>query len=177
MKYYLISWCLGKVPKIEIDSERFLALQDARNILIGALAIEEKYDLLFSNYLELEKDCLNYATECMVKGSLGYDEITKARQSINRRLVNLLTSTRLYTDHIQQNIKLCIAQDSNFKVKKLMAKQYDENFSYRFMEALRNYVQHCGLAIHYFSTPIRWTSQDNSGELEFRINFFRKKKY
>lgn len=172
LKYCLKVWGIGKIPEIEIDSDRYDALQDARNVLSGALAIEEKYDLLFSNYLELEKEALNYATECMVKGSLGYDGFAMARQSINRRIVNLLTSTRLYIDHIQQNIKLCIEKDSEFDVKSSMSAQYDENFSYRFMEALRNYVQHCGLAIHSVSTPTRWTSQDDDGELEFGLNVF-----
>ncbi|QVL43787.1 MAG: hypothetical protein KFB92_04095 [Alcanivorax sp.] len=167
-----MQWAVGKVPEIEIDSDRYDALQNARSILIGALAIEEKYDLLFSNYLELEKECLSYATECMVKGSLGYAGFATARQSINRRIVNLLTSTRLYIDHIQQNIKLCIEEESAFNVKSLMSEQYDNNFSYRFMEALRNYVQHCGLAIHRVSTPTRWTSQNDDGELEFGLNVF-----
>ena len=168
-------WAIGKVPEIEIDSDRYDALQSARSVLIGALAIEEKYDLLFSNYLDLEKECLNYATECMVKGSLGYEGFAKARRSINRRIVNLLTSTRLYIDHIQQNIKLCVQKESAIDVKSLMSKQYDENFSYRFMEALRNYVQHCGLAIHQVSTPTRWTSQDDDGELEFGLNVFSER--
>lgn len=160
------------MPEIEIDSDRYDALQDARNVLFGALAIEEKYDLLFSNYLELEKEALNYATESMVKGSLWYDGFAIATQSINRRIVNLLTSTRLYIDHIPQNIKLCIEKGSEFDVKSSMSFQYDENFSYRFMEALRNYVQHCGLAIHSVSTPTRWTSQDGDGELEFGLHVF-----
>ncbi len=169
-----MQWVIGQAPEITIDSDRYEALKKARNILTGALAIEEKYDLLFSNYLELETECLNYTTECMVKGSLGYEGVATARQSINRRIVNLLTSTRLYIDHIQQNIKLCI-DESDFDVKKLMSEQYDKNFSYRFMEALRNYVQHCGLAIHRVSTPTRWTSQDDEGELEFGLNVFTEK--
>lgn len=168
-------WALGKPPEIEIDSERYSALRNARNLLISALAIEEKYDLLFSNYLELEKECLNYATECMVQGSLGYGGFALARQSINRRIVNLLTSTRLYVDHVQQNIKICIGDDSNFDAKILMSEQYDKNFSYRFMEALRNYVQHCGLAIHRVSTPTRWTSNDDNRELEFGFNVFAER--
>ena len=168
-------WAIGKVPEIEIDADRYLALHNARSVLIGALAIEEKYDLLFSNYLELEKECLNYATECMVKGSLGYEGFATARQSINRRIVNLLTSTRLYIDHIQQNIKLCIEKESDFDVKNLISEQYDKNFSYRFMEALRNHVQHCGLAIHRVSTSTRWTSKDDNGELEFGLNVFSER--
>lgn len=172
MKYCLKVCAIGKMPEIEIDSGRYDALQDARNVLFGALAIEEKYDLLFSNYLELEKEALNYAIESMVKGSLWYDGFAMATQSINRRIVNLLTSTRLYIDHIQQNIKLCIEKDSEFDIKNSMSFQYDENFSYRFMEALRNHVQHCGLAIHSVSTPTRWTSQDNDGELEFGLHVF-----
>lgn len=42
-----MQWAVGKVPEIEIDSDRYDDLQNARSILIGALAIEEKYDLYF----------------------------------------------------------------------------------------------------------------------------------
>lgn len=164
MKYCLMAWLLGDVPEIEIDAQKFNSLLKARKALEGALAIEEKYDLLFSNYLDLEREGLHYATECMVKGSLGHEGFADAIQSINRRVVNLLTSARLYIDHVQQNIKLCV---NNTNIKSLFSEQYDSVFEYRFMEALRNYVQHCGLSVHKVTTPMKWTSQDESAQLEF----------
>jgi|TARA_R100001224_G_scaffold33244_2_gene18684 hypothetical protein len=159
-----MAWLLGDVPEIEIDAQKFNSLLKARKVLEGALAIEEKYDLLFSNYLDLEREGLHYATECMVKGSLGHVGFADAIQSINRRVVNLLTSARLYIDHVQQNIKLCV---NNENIKSLFSEQYDSVFEYRFMEALRNYVQHCGLSVHKVTTPMKWTSQDESAQLEF----------
>lgn len=172
MKYCLMACRIGEVPEIEIDSTRFKALKKARETLIGALSIEEKYDLLFSNYIDLERECLNYATESMVKGLLSYEGFSDARQNINRKIVNFLTSARLYVDHIQKNIKSCLDDSSGFNVKAVMSKQYDKNFSYRFMEALRNYVQHSGLAIHYISTPTRWVEEREERCLEFRIKVF-----
>ena len=177
MEYCLAAYLTGSKIEISIDEDRFNNIKSAREKLISALAIEEKYDLLFSNYMDLEKECLSYAMESMVQNFLDYDGYAKARQDVNRRVVNLLTSTRLYVDHIPQNIDPFISNETIKKdeVKRLFSIEYDKNFSYRFMEALRNYVQHCGLAIHSISTPSRWTSHEGNGELEFGFNVFSTK--
>lgn len=44
------------------------------------------------------------------------------------------------------------------------------------MEALRNYVQHLGLAVHSTSLGGKWTSLEGDGELEFKIRLFTHKK-
>lgn len=164
MRYCLTDWFLGDVPRIEIDAHRFNTLLKSRKALEGAYAIEEKYDLLLSNYLDLERAGLHYATEWMVKGSLGHDGFADATQSINRRVVNLLTSARLYVDHVKQNIKLCV---DNANIDRLFSEQYNRVFEYRFMDALRNHAQHCGLPVHNVTTPMIWTSEDENAQLEF----------
>lgn len=112
------------------------------------MAIEENYELLLSNYLDLEKECLNVAVDYMVRTSTDYTDLFNIRLAFNRRIVNLLTSTRLYKDQIQKYIGACTPNDKNIlkRVKKLFSDEED-CFEYRFMEALRNHVQHSGLAV------------------------------
>jgi hypothetical protein len=54
--------------------------------------------------------------------------------------------------------------------KKLFRKEYDGSFESRFMEALRNHVQHRGIPVHSTTLPGKWTSFDENGELEFSLN-------
>jgi len=59
MRYSLRKGVLDKVPEIEITEKEYDAFSQARNILLNALAIEEKYDILIANYLDFEKEILD----------------------------------------------------------------------------------------------------------------------
>ena len=175
MKYTIRVWALDDTyPDLDIDEDKFNNLKQARHCLSAALAIEEKYELLLSNYLDLEKECLNATLDYMVRSSTDYSGFFDIRLAFNRRVVNLLTSTKLYIDQIQQHVKSCIPDrpDIGNDIEALFSAEYDEYFEYRFMEALRNYVQHRGLAVHSTSLGEKWTSQEEDGELEFKTRLF-----
>ncbi len=137
----------------------------------NALAIEEKYEIVVTNYLDFEKQILDTTTSYMVRENLDYSDFFDVRLGFNIRLVNLLTAVRLYADQLSQNVQNCIPSDPNAKnvVKKLFSKEYDENKEYRFMEALRNYVQHKGLPIHMIRQGGRWTDSKSDGYLEYSM--------
>jgi hypothetical protein len=175
--YKIQVWALGSHPEIKIDELMFGQLKQARRCLSGILAIEEKYELLLSNFLDLETECLNITCINMISSSTSYNGFFDIRLALNRRIVNLLTSTRLYIDQIQRHVKACKPDDEAIikKVKSLLSTEYDSHFEYRFMEALRNYVQHCGLAVHSTSLGGGWTSHEDDGELEFKTRIFTHK--
>jgi hypothetical protein len=177
IKYTLRKMVLSSNFDLDINESEYLQLKSSRNCLLGALALEEKYDLLISNFLELEKECLSITCEQMVRDSDDYSDLFDIKIRLNRRVVNLLTSCRLYVDHLSQHVKACIPENSNFEtVKSLFSKEYDECFEYRFMEALRNHVQHRGLAVHSVTLDHAWTSTDKkTGELEHKTSFFALK--
>ena len=161
--------------ELEINEPEYLKLKSSRDCLSGAFALEEKYDLLISNFLELEKECIDITCENMLKNNGSYLDFFDIRARLNRRVVNLLTASRLYMDHLDQHIKLCLLEKDE-DVKTLFSLQYDGCFEYRFMEALRNYVQHRGLAIHSSSLGGSWTSKDKkNGELEYKTCIFTHK--
>lgn len=177
MYYQLRIHAMGKYPEIEIDEAKFCSIVEARNILLAAMAIEEKYDLLIRNYIELEKEVLNAASESMIYRDCDYSKSFDVRLLFNQRIVNLLTSSRLYIDQIQQHIRTCLPNDLDAlsNVKGFFSKEYDNHFEYQFMEALRNFVQHRGLAVHSTNHLSRWTSQEDDGRMEFRIKLFTNK--
>jgi hypothetical protein len=77
----------------------------------------------------------------------------------------------LYVDQVNQNIRECIPDvtDSKDAVKSLFSDKYDNHKEYRFMETLRNYVQHRGLPVHHTQFGSRWTSLDDDGLMEFSM--------
>jgi hypothetical protein len=85
----------------------------------------------------------------------------------------LLTSARLYIDQVGQHVTECLPLRSDAKtvVQNLFATEYDAHFEYKFMEALRNYVQHRGLPVQWASSGSRWTDDPRSAEamLEYSI--------
>ena len=79
MKYFLRLNTLGDCPELPIDSERFLLLKNARRILSEAFSIEEEYEMIIYNYIELEKKSINTSISNMVRNYRGYFDSFDAR--------------------------------------------------------------------------------------------------
>lgn len=71
---------------------------------------------------------------------------------INRLVLNLLASMRMYIDHVETTISRRHGKESpQFAAfKRVAGEVYDREFAYRFISQLRNYAQHCGLPIDIF---------------------------
>lgn len=177
MRYVLRKAVLGKVPEIEITEENYLALRNAREVLANALAIEEKYEILICNYLEFEKQILNDTAYYMVRSITGYADFFDVRLALNVRLVNFLTSARLYIDQLKRHVRGCVPDLKEEIMKALFSKEYDANPEYRFMEALRNHVQHRGLPIHWVSQGGSWTEVGENGVLEYSTEFASRRSF
>lgn len=177
MTYILRKAVLDLVPEIEISSADFSALKAARETLIEAFAIEEKYEIVISNYLTLEKRLLEIAATNAVRDTLSYGEFFETRSALNIGLVNLLTGTRLYLDQLPQHVAACVADNEGIGelVRKRCSEEYDKSFEYRFMEALRNHVQHRGIPIHSIQQNGGWTSFDEYRQMEFSIRILANK--
>jgi len=69
----------------------------------------------------------------------------------NRHVLNVLTSFRMYLDHLETDIKRAFGADSREteSFQKACVHEYDSNPSYGFVYKLRNYTQHCGLPVAY----------------------------
>jgi hypothetical protein len=155
MQYMLRALVVGAAPEIKISAADFDALHAAHVALTAGGAIEEKFEILLSNYLDLEKAAVNLTTEQMVRGEISYPRLFETRMALNRMLVNLLTTTKLYLDHLPHHANEIIGKARQGEVEALARQEYDADFRYRFMEALRNYVQHRGFPAHGISFPRR----------------------
>lgn len=179
MSSYLRQNVIGRVPELPISDEQYEAVVDARAILTSAFTIEESYDLLIGNYVEVEQELLAATATNAVRDLNGYHDFFELRSTINRRVVNLLTATRLYLDQTPQRLSDCATapEGARSEFKQRTRDHYDSKFGYRFLEALRNHVQHCGLAVHRLSLNKKWIGEGENRELELSIQPFTEKCY
>ena len=147
--YVLTRRVLARQPEIAIDARRYVALSEATKIQRAALEIEEKFDLVVANYEELEREILTLTLTHAVRGDSALASMSSARLLLARRLVNLLTTCRLYYDQVMHSVSRSPAQlgCTREQANEVFSDQYDGNLAYRIMEALRNHIQHRTLAI------------------------------
>ncbi len=161
-----VQYCLYDVKatstRLIIKKNEYDELVNAKSKLQAFLYIEEKLNIVLENYLELEQELLNISFSNLVTPftNIKWEQYVNEIHKINRRIINLLTTTRMYLDHIGHDIKQISNKiDIEVMLKKLKSEEYDSKLGYRVMEALRNYVQHRGLPIHVISHK-----QSNDGE-------------
>lgn len=168
--YYLQPAVLAPPPSLRITKKEFEGLVDARKKLVAGFPIEENFDLLIGNYLELEQTSLFLAASDMVRHRASYQEFFEVRSELNRRAINLLTTARLYVDQIQQRVFDC--GHEKLPIKAALSERYDANFEYRFMEALRNHVQHNGSAVHSLALGGKWLPKGKRERMEYVVTSY-----
>jgi hypothetical protein len=150
MRYAITKLVLFSKQFVDISESDYQHIKVARYKLIEALNIEEKWELVVENYREFEMEILKSSTSYMLFSYYEYSPLVNELNKINRRLINLLTACRLYVDQIIHQISNIygISSLQGELIRKQMVDEYESEISYRFMEALRNHVQHRGFPIH-----------------------------
>lgn len=179
MRYFLRIHASGRFPEVVLTKEEFLAISNARNVLSSALAVEETYEIVISNYFALELKLLETATRQMVREHTRYHDIFETRLALNICLVNVLTAVRLYVDQLNQNVRECVPKKNDIidVIKALFSKEYDAKSDYRFLDALRNFVQHRGLPAHFILIHASVVPPEEDGHIEFSIEFASMREY
>jgi hypothetical protein len=175
MEYFLMRAVLGSSTKLEISQQTYERIKTARQILAAALALEETYDLLVGNYIELETSALGLAAKCMMQTPHRYDEMFELTAEMNRRAVNFLTTAKMFIDQLLQRVGACGGDKASAKAE--TSKHYDILFEYRFMEALRNHVQHSGSAIHSLSFGGRWGPPGKKEKMIFATEVLTQRRF
>ncbi len=140
---------LGEDLFVELTPEDYESVLEARRKSHIVLAVEEKLTLVLENYVEFESELLAATQKQLVFANYDWSAFMSQLYTFNRRLMNLLTVSRAYLDHIQHDLNTLYGRGSPQadSIIKQKSAQYDSLLGYRVMEALRNYVQHRGLPI------------------------------
>ncbi len=154
----------------ELAPERYRSIIAAKNAYTLAAGLEEKVTLVLDNYGEFDAELLRLADEAKKLLAPETDLISRMRARVltNRRIVNLLTACRLYLDQSSHTISALFGDKSDeFKAaKQRESAAYDSNLSYRFMDELRNQVQHRSFPVQCLS----FTHHQEMGNLQFTVN-------
>ena len=140
----------------EITKSEFDEVQSANAGLQLLLALEEKLDLVLANYLEYERELLRLALDHLVWGASKWSTHRAARHAVNLRIINFLSTTRLYLDQVSHDLVALFGKDSaeTQEVEAARRAEYDSSLAFRVLEALRNHVQHRAMAVHELAFPI-----------------------
>lgn len=169
--YFLARRVLGKPFRLPISEERFEALKQAWANLKHLAHIEEEWDAVVQNYVELEKSLLDAALRDMLISDKDYFLFQESRLRFGVRLSNLLSSCKAYLDHTPHHLGLLVPQRNYGAEFKTLAKaEYDRRFGYRLIEALRAYSQHRGLPVHGSRYDSAWVEGGDEGMLRFSVS-------
>jgi hypothetical protein len=145
MRYFLSS----TAGQIEIDETEYFSIAFARSNLFEELFIEDNFDFVLENYYEFENELLNSSLRMMIQNILEYQSMSEINSRVCRRLANFFSACRMYLDHSEHHISRIHNKTSDFQAQIRIIKEfnYDNCLSYRFIENMRNFVQHRGLPI------------------------------
>jgi hypothetical protein len=153
MRYELTILLLGQYKPVALSQERFEAIKTAQKSLFVLLGIEEKLNVLMDNYEEFELELFSQNLHYMLFLDSNWTSFTTDLHTLNRRIANLLTSSRLYIDQVRHELSSLFGKDSNeFKqFSQACSQEYDGYAGYRVMEQLRNIMQHQTPPLHNLS--------------------------
>jgi hypothetical protein len=156
-RYVLCRLAVGAPGQIDISEAEFLNLKNDVKALVEVAGAEEKFAAFIDNYFEFEQGLLQEALHSMIYNDYLLEDPVKPKNTVNRRLLNLLTTVKLYLDSYPQHAKsLLPVGDGLEDLKEAPSRAYDRSLGYRVMEALRNYGQHESFPIHGWTVHHWW---------------------
>ncbi len=150
MQYGITRLVLGCKQFVELTRDEYNAAKQAKASLLIALGIEEKFNLVLENYAEFELELQRLTTRHLIFQDRDWSSAMDDLYAINRRLVNLMSTGRLYIDQAKRDTSRLFGSDSEQceELKAAFAEQYDTHLGYRVFETLRNHVLHRSLPVH-----------------------------
>lgn len=165
MEYQIVGISAHGRPSIPISKTEYEILRKARSGLNTILAFEETFDALMGNYADLESAILETALSAMLfREHEEALDIYIARSLVARRVLNFLSSARLYRDSYPAHVARIFGRRSDV-TRRLTASLSDLKTSsraYRFIDALRNNSQHSELPVHGISFNFARAEEDSS---------------
>ncbi len=172
MDYGLARQVLNYKGFVQITEPEFWEIKAAKDGLLEALFIEEKFDLVIENLLELESTMLNSAVRGAYLHNQDWESYQDERGLLNRRLINLLTAARIYIHHVKHHVKKVFLDAHDMgaapDLKSLFSREYDARLGFRAGEALRNFVQHRGFPVHGITFETRRMDRTEEGISDLR---------
>lgn len=139
---------------IEISENDFEKILKAKNIVIGLISIELKFNIIFECYRRLEIEMFEMAFDFSIKNDFSRKSNSELVIKLNQNLLSFLTAVRAYHDQRPQDLAVFSTAESPWadQANNVFHRIFNLIFEYRVMEALRNHAQHNRLPIEKFYT-------------------------
>ncbi len=132
-----------------LEEEEFAFYEDA---CIELLSFDRWVALRFIYQVNGESFTRDLAEALAPKNQLiGHEAMGTVLSKLNLGLINYLTAMRLVLDHTETRLNRKFGESSSeFNIfKEATSFEFDNSFEYRFINKLRNFVQHCGLPLNH----------------------------
>lgn len=122
----------------------------ARRNLLDTAFLEEKFDIVMENFNEYEECLLSLASQANIFRNISTERFNQNRSLLDRRIINLLASSSMYTDQAKVFFKKVFGKKSKelLSLESHMEAIRVENLGFRVCEYLRNYTQHYNIPIN-----------------------------
>jgi hypothetical protein len=184
---HLLSRCVSMTPTLgivakgnikgvkELSKQEYDEYTKAKTRLMLFSRDQRLFEVVRMNYYDLQNALKKYQEEYIQNPSMDFLRMESMYLDLNRLILNYLSTARAFVDQSRHNISTRCGEDSqrykNFE--KACSIAYDGCFSYRFLDKLRNYVQHCGMPLGKLSLrswEIDPTSKKIGHELQVMFN-------
>lgn len=147
MKYALRVMALGHSNLITLESSEYGKIKESREVLSLFAKFTENYRIVLDAYERVEDAIHQVSISNLLHGFGGYSESLQRRIHLNSALIGYLASARYFLDSSDKILPKLISETKSEEFVAFRASIYDNSKEYRFIEALRNYVQHRDLPI------------------------------
>src|ERR1051326_8629214 len=118
---------LGSSDLIEVGPDEYADMRSVKNALVTMIGVEQKFDFLFENYADYERELLELSLRRALYQENEWRGFQDDISSVSRRLANLLSACRLYLDQVRHDLRTTFGPPSDLpdKVEKKTNEEYD----------------------------------------------------
>jgi hypothetical protein len=157
MSFALSSY--GNRPRIEISGKTFATLKNAKEMYGQIIRVEENFDAVMEDYVELEETLLSLGMRYLAFRPADHVQFHSMRSVISRRMLHLLSTARLYREALLKHGKALFRNAGTFRrLEDEVLDAPSQPMAFRIVEALRNYAQHEELPISMMTIGSQWES-------------------
>lgn len=141
---------ITQIVKVRLLSDAELqAIEQSRDVLVAFANHSSLWTVVQLNAQDFRKYLMYVAQQHAKAGGMDERSMLTAVLNANRLLLNILTALRTFRDHSRTNAYRRYGRHSEFvKNWQAMTSKHElSSFAYRFLDNLRNYVQHCGMPL------------------------------
>jgi len=165
IEYYISQNSFNEKYAIPLNNADWKEIKSANEFILNILFIEQKYDLMISNYYEFEENLLQQALDHSIR-SYGSHELLDSLLNTTRKVINLISSIVLFSEHVEKRHtkRFLFDQEKDAEVFKEFRDFTKNSMDYRFIKGLRNHVAHRDLPMDSYSNSSSWDHIDNEEE-------------